>query len=73
MRHGPSIVAGRRDIVNCICANSGCQLVHCGISAFHSGYIIQDASAKIVDTSLTLILAHGYDLVVSIFAWNGSR
>jgi len=38
---------------------------------FHSGYIIQDARAKIVDAPLTLILGHGYDLVGSIFAKKG--
>ena len=40
----------------------------CGLSVFHCGYIIEDASAKILDTPLTLILRHTYDLVVSIFA-----
>ena len=68
MHSGHSIVGGGRDIVTCIFADTDCRLVHCGLSAFHSGKIIQDASATIVDAPMTLILGHGYDLVLSIFA-----
>ena len=52
----------------CIFANTRGQLVHCDLSAFHSGYVIQDASANIVNAPLTISLRHGYDLVISIFA-----
>jgi hypothetical protein len=68
---GRTIVGGRRDIDTCIFANKGSRWVHCGLSAFYSGYIIQDASATIVDAPLTLILRHGYDLVGRIFALKG--
>jgi len=51
----------------------GCQYVHCGLPPFHSGKIIQNARAKIVDALLTLILGHGYDLLLGIFAYKGSR
>jgi len=71
IHRGRTIVEGRRDIDTCIFANTGCRYVHCDLSAFHSGYIIQDASATIVDAPLTLILEHGYDLVGSIFAKKG--
>jgi len=65
---GRLILEGVRDIDTCIFTNNGCWYVHCGLSAFHSGYIIQDASTKIVDTPLMLILGHGYNLVVCEFA-----
>jgi len=68
-----SIVAAGRDINTCIVANKGCRLVHCGLSAFHSGDIIQDASTTIVDTPLTLILGHDYYVVVSIFVLKGGQ
>jgi hypothetical protein len=44
-------------------ANNGCQYVHCGLSAFHSGDIIQDACATIVHIPLTLIVG-----IVTIFS-----
>jgi len=68
MHRGRSIVGGGRNIISSIVAHKGCRKVHLGLSTLHSGCIIQDASAQIVDTRLTLILGHGYNLVVSIFA-----
>jgi hypothetical protein len=61
-------VGGGHDINTCIFVNKGCRQVHCGLSAFHSGYNMQDASTKIVEAPLTRILGYGYDLVLSIFA-----
>jgi len=68
MHSGRTIVEGGRDIVTSIFANIGSRLIHCTSSAFHSGKIIHDASAKIVDAPLTLISGHGYYLVLSKFA-----
>jgi len=64
---GRTIVGGGPDIDTCIFANKDSLLVHCGLSEFYSGYIIQDGSATIFDAPLTLILGHGYDLCGSIF------
>jgi len=70
---GRSILGGGHYIVTCIIANKDCQRVHCGLSTFQFHWIIQDAKSKIVDTPLALILGHGYDLVLNIFAQNGGR
>jgi hypothetical protein len=58
---------------SCIFANTRCRWIDCGIYAFHSGYSIQDASAKFVDAPLTLILVDGYDFVLSMCAENGGQ
>jgi hypothetical protein len=63
MHCGRTIAGGGRDIDTFIFANKGWRYVHCGLSAFHSRYIIQDASATIVDAPMTLIWGHAYDVV----------
>jgi len=68
---GRTIVGGSHDIVTSIFANNGCRWVHHVLPTFHCHYIIQDARSRIVDAPLTLILGHGNDLVVSIFAYKG--
>jgi hypothetical protein len=73
MHHWCSIVEGGRDMVTSIFANQGFRLVHRGLSAFHSGCIIQETSATIVYTPLTLILGLDYDVVLSIINYKGSQ
>jgi hypothetical protein len=65
---GCSTVEDGHDIVTVMFASQGCQYVRCGVSVFNSGEIIQDGSAKIVDTPLIRILGHGYFLVLGRFS-----
>jgi len=53
---GHSSFGGGSDIVTTIIAHTGSQYVDYGITPFHSLWGIEDATPKIVDIPLTLIV-----------------